>query len=381
MIRALALLACALTVCITAASAFIRHSQAGLGCDDWPRCYRETTAGAPGSAAQEGGAARAPAAGEAPGASAASETASAPAAGEAAEASTSAVAAAVPGGSSPAVAAARGLHRLSAMLVGVLVLVIAVFGWSRMDGSARVAVVAALADTVFLAWLGRLTPHDLPLVTVGNLVGGLALAAAYAWIAARGGRRPAGPAVVGTSAGATATAAGAVAPADAEAIARGVRLAWGALVLLGLLAWVGTMIGARHVIDACMDASCFKGVRFDAAAFDPLRVQVGLDAAAAQGLHVVHRALGIVFAIVVALLALRPGALRGAGRGALLVLLAAQLLLGMGTAVAGQPLLTATLHNALAAILAGVLAGVAALRAPALHRTAPGVPASSSRSA
>ncbi|MBN9460764.1 MAG: COX15/CtaA family protein [Burkholderiales bacterium] len=365
MIRALALVACALTVCITAASAFIRHSQAGLSCDDWPRCYREATAGAPASAAQEGGAARAPAAGEAPRAPEAGETAAAPAAGGAAGASAAGVAAAAPDGSSPAVTAARGLHRLSAMLVGVLVLVIAVFGWSGMDGSARVAAAAALADTAFLAWLGRLTPHDLPLVTVGNLVGGLALAAAFAWIAARGGRRPGEPAVA--SAGAIAPA-GAIASADAGAIARGVRLAWGALVLLGLLAWVGTMIGARHAIDACMGASCFESVRLDAAAFDPLRVQASVDAAAAHGLHLVHRALGIVFAIVVALLVLRSGALRGAGRSALLALLVAQLLLGMGTAAAGQPLLTATLHNALAAILAGVLAGVAALRAPAkLH--------------
>lgn len=329
MIRALALVACVLTVCITAASAFIRHSQAGLGCDDWPRCYREATAGASAGSA---------------------------------EASMAGVAAAAPDGSSTAVTAARGLHRLSAMLVGVLVLVIAVFGWPGMDGSARVAVTAALADTAFLAWLGRLTPHDLPLVTVGNLVGGLALTAAFAWIAVRGGRRPGKQAVAGV--GVTASA-GAIASAEAEAIARGVRLAWVGLVFLGLLAWVGTMIGARHVIDACMGASCFEGIRLDVAAFDPLRVQASVDAAAAHGLHLVHRALGVVFAIVVALLALRPGALRGAGRGALLVLLVAQILLGMGTAVAGQPLFTATLHNALAAILAGVLAGVAALRGAA----------------
>lgn len=332
MIRTLALVACVLTVCITAASAFIRHSQAGLGCADWPRCYRQAATALPGAGSPSGAADAVPDAAAMPDA------------------------AAVPGAASTAVAAARGLHRLSAMAVGVLVLVIAVFGWAGMDAGARVATVLALADTAFLAWLGRYTPHDLPLVTVGNLVGGLALAAAYAWIAARAGRHHAGCTV------------------------RDARLAWGALWLLVLLAWVGTMIGARHAIDACMDASCFDGARFEAAAFDPLRPGAGIGAAAAQGLHLVHRALGVAFAVLVALLALRAGALRGVVRGVLLAAVAAQLLSGTGTAVASVPLLTATLHNALAAVLAAALAAVAAC-APGAQRRVPGAPASSSRSA
>src|SRR5690606_24939251 len=121
-----------LTVCITASSAFIRHSQAGL-------------AAAPAAAGVTGGA----------------------------DAATA-----------PGVRVARVLHRVSAMLVGVLALLVAVFGWSSMRGAARFALAFALADTAFLAWLGRFTPHPVPLVTVGNLVGGIALAAAFAWIAA-----------------------------------------------------------------------------------------------------------------------------------------------------------------------------------------------------
>ncbi|MFP5411637.1 MAG: hypothetical protein ACLGHB_01565, partial [Gammaproteobacteria bacterium] len=36
--RRLAILACLLTVCITASSALIRHWQAGLGCEAWAAC-------------------------------------------------------------------------------------------------------------------------------------------------------------------------------------------------------------------------------------------------------------------------------------------------------------------------------------------------------
>src|SRR5690606_17909366 len=95
----------------------------------------------------------------------------------------------VPAGEAPApVRIARALHRVTATLAGVLVLLVVAFGWTTMGAGERIAAAVALADTVFLSWLGRYTPHDLPLVTLGNLAGGLLLAAALAWIAAaRGG--------------------------------------------------------------------------------------------------------------------------------------------------------------------------------------------------
>jgi len=328
MIRMLALVACLLTVCITASSAFIRHWGNGVGCEGWPDCYRAAHASgapAPSGAATPTDAGRA---------SAVEPSGQArPRERGALDAAVATIANVPSVDAPPPVRIARALHRVSATLAGVLVLLVVVFGWSSMGGGARIAAAVALVDTVFLSWLGRYTPHDLPLVTLGNLVGGLLLAAALAWIAAaRGGR--------GVPPGAR-------------------RVAVTGLALVGLLAWGGTMIGARHAIDACATPLCASGARFDAAAIDPTRATVAVDAAAAQGLHVAHRLVGLLLAIAVALLALRLRAARPAVAAWLALLVAAQLLLGVGTALGTQPLLTTTLHNAVAALLAVALAAVA----------------------
>ncbi|RPH65668.1 MAG: hypothetical protein EHM83_05835 [Burkholderiales bacterium] len=353
MIRGLALVACLLTVCITASSAFIRHWQGGLGCDGWPACYRAVdpaaSSGAPPATTT----------------SAATTLSAAPADRSAIDAAVQALAR-VPEADAPApVRMARALHRVSATLVGVLVLLVAVFGWSTMGGGQRIAVAVALVDTVFLSWLGRYTPHDLPMVTFGNLLGGLLLAAALAWIAAArrasdrarvaAGESPADRPAMTASAGAAAPIVPAAVP----------RIALAALALLGLLAWGGTMIGARHAVDACSTPLCLGGVRFDAAALDPMQATVAVDAAAARGLHVAHRLLGVILAAVIALLALRLRAARPVVAGGLAVLAAAQILLGVGTVLGAQPLLTATLHNASAALLAVALAAVASRAATA----------------
>ncbi|HEY0878180.1 MAG TPA: COX15/CtaA family protein [Zeimonas sp.] len=287
MIRWLAIVACALTVCITASSAFLRHSQAGLGCPGGPNCERSIDAGA-----------QAPA---------------------------------------PGIGAARALHRVSAMLVGVLVLLVAVFGWPSMRTGARAVLAFALADTAFLAWLGRLTPHPLPLVTIGTLVGGIALAAAFAWIAASlrpmspaAGRSPTTPALV-------------------------------ALALLGAAAWIGTMIGAHDAIGACEGARCAGSLRLDADALDPLRAAHALDAAGARGLHWLHRAVAAAFAIAALLVAARARRSEaGLAAVLLLALLVAQIATGIGTTIGSRPLTTATLHNAFATLLAVMLAAIAA---------------------
>lgn len=136
------------------------------------------------------------------------------------------------------------------------------------------------------------------------------------------------------------------------------RIALLALALLGLLAWGGTMIGARHAIDACGTPLC-TGARFDAAAMNPLRATVAVDAAAARGMHLGHRLAGLAFAALVALLALGLRAARPAFAALLATLALAQILLGAGTALGVQALTTATLHNALAALLAAMLAALA----------------------
>src|SRR5690606_32698241 len=252
MIRVLALVACLLTVCITASSAFIRHWQNGVGCEGWPVCYRaaQPPAQVPSTAAADG---------------------------QGALDAAVATIARVPAGDAPGpVRAARALHRVTATLAGVLVLLVVAFGWSTMGGGERIAAAVALVDTVFLSWLGRYTPHDLPLVTLGNLIGGLLLAAALAWIAAarRGRKRAAPPGAHGQGAdGQGADGQGGARRGDlAGDAARGVRpFAIAALVLLALIAWGGTMIGERHAIDACSTPTCASGAAFDIAALDPMQ--------------------------------------------------------------------------------------------------------------
>jgi len=128
--------ALALVLVITATSAFIRLSQSGLSCGDWPACY-DTQAAAP----------------------------------------TGAIADDFP------VLIARAAHRIAASVAGILFIVIAVLGWDRWRGdSRRVAAVALVALAGLLAWLGRYTPSTLPAVMLGNLLGGMALLGLLAWL-------------------------------------------------------------------------------------------------------------------------------------------------------------------------------------------------------
>jgi len=318
-IRWLAILACALTVCITASSAFIRHSQPGPG-----RAESPTAASL----------ARPPPAGQP-----AVRSDAPPAAQPAAQ----------PRAVEPGVRTARALHRVSAMLVGIFVLLLAVFGWSSMRS--RVALAIALADTVFLAWLGRFTPHQVPLVTLANLVGGIALAAAFAWIAAslRTPARAGAPAPVPSPGADLRIGAATIAPAFA------------ALALLAVAAWIGTMIGAHDAIGACEGARCAGSMRLDVGTLDALRPAAPIDAAAARGLHWLHRLVAAAFAP--AALVVAPRARRsGASRVAILlaVLLVAPIAAGVDTTIGVWPLATATLHNALATLLAVALAATAA---------------------
>lgn len=303
--KRLALLACLLTVCITASSALIRHWQAGLGCDAWGAC-----------------AATFPVRGGAE------------------------AAAGVPVEPPPAIRVARLTHRASASAVGLLVAAIALFGWARFSGAQRVASAIALADTVFLAWLGRYTPHDLPLVTVGNVAGGMVLAAVLAWLATAD--------------------AGRAAPPVSRAVTSAPRAGGPAgfsLLLMALLVFTGTMTSVRGAVDACPQLLCLGGARLEAAAFDPWAAG-DLERPAEIGMHLVHRLLALAFAAAALSAASRAWRSAAASeRGlavAIAVLVATQLALGLATGFGAAPLVTATLHNAVAALLASVLTALAA---------------------
>lgn len=326
LIRWLALVACVLTLCVTAASAFIRHTQSDLGCQPWPQCQ---------ATARE---ARAQGAESIPSGSAVAAT-------------------------SDAVSIARATHRVSAMLVGLLALAIALFGWARLGGADRIAVAFALLDTLFLAWLGRYTPHDLPLVTIGNVVGGLALAAAFGWIAAatlRGRSAAPGEEPRGEF-GSGAARAGAAGNRAVRARGRVKSLAWLGLGLVVLQSALGVMIAARGATAACAQALCLPGARVDPAVFDPVTAIVTASPADAVALHLAHRLVALALVLLLAMLLRSGRGLRRVTGPAASALVCALLLAPLGIAIASGTVGVAggTLHNLLAGCLWVLLAVLA----------------------
>lgn len=126
-----------LMLVITTTSAFIRFSQSGLSCADWPACYGRPAAESGAVAAEDS-----------------------------------------------SVFVARAVHRIAASAAGILLLAVVVLGWNRrLRTSRRAAGIALLALAGFLAWLGNYTPSALPAVTLGNLLAGMAMVALLAWLA------------------------------------------------------------------------------------------------------------------------------------------------------------------------------------------------------
>ncbi|MBP8309028.1 MAG: COX15/CtaA family protein [Burkholderiaceae bacterium] len=318
MTRFAVLLALLLTICITGSSAFIRHNQAGLGCPTAAPCGQAGAAGAVGATGATG-------------------------------AQTAAGAPAPPIDPPAEVRIARLMHRVSAMVVGLLAGIIAFVGWTRLRGTERAAAAFALLVTGALAWLGRYTPHDLPLVTLGNVLGGFALAAAFAWILAP-------------------------APREREPLAalRLFGLLAIALLLATLQASLGVMISVRHAVDACAAVVCLPEGIIDWRMFDPLVSRAPDSPAAARALHLAHRAsaTALVAVCLVVVARARGTALR-ATRLALIAVLLVQVLLGMAVALGLRPLFAATAHNMVAATLIALLALMAAGTVkPALGKTA-----------
>ena len=291
-IRRLALASAVLVLVIITCSAALRLAQSGLGCADWPACY---------------------------------------------------AAAADPEAAPPAAAWqtwVRGAHRVSATLVSLLLIIIALMGWERLgQRAARPHAVLSLVMAGFLAWLGRMTPSTLPAVVLGNLLGGMLMAALLFALWSRL-REDAG-----------------------NAVAAGMRRSTPAMAMALLLLQValGGLIGARHAALACRgDAGCGSLGSPDWAVFNPFVLTVA-EPAALRWLVMVHVVVAVMATAVVAAAALhmlrRDGA-RRAGR-ILLVMLAVQIVLGVCAAVVTSPLLAVLAHNLVAALLVSLLGTLA----------------------
>ena len=292
--RGLVLAALLLVLVITTTSAYIRLSQAGFGCADWPACYGHNV--------------QTPEAGQL----------------------------------FPERAAlfwARALHRLAASSAGLLLILIVFFGRAGLPGAgARLVAAAALALAGFLAGLGLLTPSNLPAVTLGNLLGGMCLAALLWWLYQRDRGTGAGRALHGF-----------------------------ALAALVLQIALGGMIGARRAVLSCVTLPACAGGwwpdSLDWRLFNPFfaMAEADMGSAAREALIMSHRYAAILVVTIIGMLAvkaLRRGA-RVAARGWLLLgLLGLQLLLGAGMVLANFPLPLALLHNLCAALLLCATAGL-----------------------
>ena len=134
-VRRMALACVVLILCVISLSAFMRLSNAGLGCSDWPGCY---------------------------GAQLRTATA------------------ALPSTSELGIALARMLHRLSAVIVLVLALTMvaaSVMSRPRLRREGALAIGLVLL-ALGLAVLGRFTPGArLPIIAIGNVLGGFSMLA------------------------------------------------------------------------------------------------------------------------------------------------------------------------------------------------------------
>lgn len=296
----------ALVLAITTLSAFIRLSQAAVGCEPWPQCH---TVGAPHAAR------------EAP---------------------------MTPDG---AVAAARIAHRVTAVAALLLVIALVMTTLSRAPAlwrEGRIAL-ALLALALFLAILGRWsTGARVPAVMLGNLLAGFAMFAVSYRLARTAGRQ-------------------AVAPVRQDRLVRWARLG---LALLVIQITLGGLVSAGRAGPSCpqllacdMAAGSWQFLNpwheTTVAAADPAN-------AAGALIHGLHRLGALATAAVLLPLgaaAWRDGRHAGA---AVIVLLLLQGALGALLVVQNLPLAMALAHNVVAALLLAAVLGLTdSARSPA----------------
>lgn len=81
-----------------------------------------------------------------------------------------------------AVEVARWVYRVAAIVFVLVIAGVAVLGWDELRPASRIALGAQVGLAIALAFLGRITPSDHPIVAFGNPLGGLALVGLAWWV-------------------------------------------------------------------------------------------------------------------------------------------------------------------------------------------------------
>lgn len=221
----LAAAAFVLAVLLITVSAYIRLSQGGIGCSPWPDCYAHV-AGAP-----------------------------------------------------QAFPVAAPLHRISASLLGLLVLALNAVAWRQRRQ--RIPCAAILLVTLLLAALGvRSGGLLLPAVVLGNFLGGLLLASLLGWLLIDHHASPAATSGVRATALATLAFAG-------VAIVAGIASS----AFYGNTAWTGRTVAVPPGLSLPLDP--FTPLTVDALGF-------AVPPDHAQALNGLHRLLGSVLVLAFA---------------------------------------------------------------------------------
>lgn len=303
------------TLVVVVVGAFVRLTNAGLGCPDWPGCYGQLT---PTHAAQD-----------------------------------IAKAVAEQGGVHGPVSIQKAwyemFHRYLAGALGLLILSITVMAWTQRARLAQSPWLASalLMLVMFQAALGMWTVTMLlkPVIVTLHLLGGMATLALLTWLAARQLSWPPHAAVTAVT-----------------------LRPWAALGLVLLVAQIalGGWVSTNYAALACIDLPTCHGEwmpRMDFQHGFQLLRELGQTAAggklsydALTAIHWTHRVGAVVVTLYLAWLAWRV-AKEGMDVIALVigVLLAAQVTLGIGNILTGLKLAVAVAHNAGAALLLAAL--------------------------
>lgn len=309
--RNLILAALLLTLGVVSLGAYVRLSDAGLGCPDWPGCYGSVTPH------------------------------------HAAESINAELAVRPDGPVSHAKAWKEMVHRYFAATLGLLILAIAVLSWrKRRDTRGGMGLpLLLLGLIIFQAMLGMWTVTKLlkPLIVTGHLLGGMATFALLLWLWLRECSQ------------------------HTHAYYARVDHLRGA-ALLGLMLVViqialGGWVSTNYAALACTDFPMCQAAWVPVMDFEhayTLHRELGetasgelLSMTSLTAIHWVHRVMALIVTLYLGWLALRLFRTPGyAGMGLMIcVLLALQVSLGIGNVLLSLPLALAVAHNAGAALL------------------------------